>query len=79
MSHASKNTWNARLSVALLTLSVSAAGSAAPFTLNAGFNDAWYQPETAGQGMFVNVFPELEQVFLAWFILLHYFCNMRVK
>ena len=67
MSHASKNIWNARLSVALLTVSVSAAGSAAPFTLNAGFNDAWYQPETAGQGMFVNVFPELEQVFLAWF------------
>ncbi|MEM1413086.1 MAG: hypothetical protein AAGH19_12085, partial [Pseudomonadota bacterium] len=30
-------------------------------------NDAWYNPATAGQGVFVNVFPELGKVFIAMF------------
>jgi len=37
------------------------------FTMNAGMNDAWFNPDTAGQGFFVMVFPEIERVFLAWF------------
>ncbi|MEM1411991.1 MAG: hypothetical protein AAGH19_06485, partial [Pseudomonadota bacterium] len=37
------------------------------FVLNAGLNDAWYNPATAGQGVFVNVFPELGKVFIAMF------------
>ncbi|MEM1411993.1 MAG: M60 family peptidase N-terminal accessory domain-containing protein [Pseudomonadota bacterium] len=40
---------------------------AEPFALNAGLNDAWYNPVTAGQGVFVNVFPELGKVFIAMF------------
>ncbi|NRB72298.1 MAG: hypothetical protein HRU51_10335, partial [Xanthomonadales bacterium] len=40
---------------------------AEPFVLNAGLNDAWYNPETSGQGVFVNVFPELRKVFIAMF------------
>ena len=35
--------------------------------LNAGISDAWFNPETGGQGFFVTVFPQIEQVFMAWF------------
>jgi hypothetical protein len=34
---------------------------------NPGLNDAWYNPETSGQGFFITVFPELGAVSLAWF------------
>lgn len=37
------------------------------FVMNAGLNDAWYDPITDGQGFFVTVFPELGVVSLAWF------------
>lgn len=37
------------------------------FVMNAGLNDAWYNPLTSGQGFFINVFPELGFVSLAWF------------
>jgi lysophospholipase L1-like esterase len=37
------------------------------FVINAGLNDAWYNPATDGQGFFVTVFPDLDAVFLAWF------------
>jgi len=35
--------------------------------MNAGLNDAWYYPETDGQGFFITVLPELGKVSLAWF------------
>ncbi|MDX2418217.1 MAG: hypothetical protein QNK19_12220 [Xanthomonadales bacterium] len=35
--------------------------------INAGLNDAWYNPDTDGQGFFTNVFPGLGIVSLAWF------------
>jgi cyclophilin family peptidyl-prolyl cis-trans isomerase len=38
-----------------------------PFAMNAGLNDAWYNPLTDGQGFFITVFPELNKVTLAWF------------
>jgi hypothetical protein len=37
------------------------------FTMNAGLNDAWFNPATSGQGFFITVFPELGFVSLAWF------------
>ncbi len=37
------------------------------FNINAGLNDAWYNPETDGQGFFITVFPDLGAVSLAWF------------
>lgn len=37
------------------------------FTINAGLNDAWYDPATDGQGFFVVVFPELNKLFISWF------------
>jgi len=43
------------------------AGHEAGFNINAGINDAWYNPETTGQGLFFNVFPNREKVFLSWF------------
>ncbi len=39
----------------------------ANFTINAGLNDAWYNPETDGQGFFITVFPEIGYISLAWF------------
>ena len=41
--------------------------SVGDFQINEALNDAWYNPETAGQGFFVNIFPEIGFVFLAWF------------
>ncbi len=35
--------------------------------INAGLNDAWYNPLTSGQGFFINVFPDIGFVSLAWF------------
>lgn len=37
------------------------------FSINAGLNDAWYFPDTDGQGFFINVFPIIGYVTLAWF------------
>ncbi len=37
------------------------------FQINAGLNDAWYNPLTDGQGFFITVFPDLGKVSLAWF------------
>ena len=35
--------------------------------INAGFNDAWYNPETSGQGFLITAFPDIKQMFVAWF------------
>ena len=37
------------------------------FQINPGLNDAWYDPDTDGQGFFITVFPDLNVVSLAWF------------
>jgi len=37
------------------------------FTINPGLNDAWYDPETPGQGFLLTVLPEAQTLFLAWF------------
>jgi hypothetical protein len=36
------------------------------FTINAGLNDAWYFPETVGQGFFISVYEEKGMVFMSW-------------
>jgi len=38
-----------------------------PFAINAGMNDAWYDPATSGQGFFATVFPDQGTLFLSWF------------
>lgn len=45
-------------------ITVTQAGS---FKINAGMNDAWYNPATDGQGFFVTVFPNIQRMFLGWF------------
>lgn len=40
---------------------------AGEFKINAGLNDAWYDPATTGQGMLISAFSEIEQMFVAWF------------
>lgn len=37
------------------------------FKINAGLNDAWFNPVTNGQGFFITVFPNLGTASLAWF------------
>ena len=37
------------------------------FQINAGLNDAWYDPATAGQGFFITVLPQQGQLLLAHF------------
>lgn len=37
------------------------------FAINAGLNDAWYNPATDGQGFFITVFPALGVMSVAWF------------
>lgn len=39
----------------------------ATFTINAGLNDAWYDPATDGQGFLIVVYEDIQLVFLAWF------------
>lgn len=38
-----------------------------PFSVNPGLNDAWFNAATGGQGFFINVFPDLEKIFVGWF------------
>ena len=40
---------------------------ASDLLINAGLNDVWYNTETAGQGFLMAVFPDLKQMFVAWF------------
>jgi hypothetical protein len=38
-----------------------------PFQINAGHSGAWYNPVTSGQGQLIDVIPETQYMFLAWF------------
>jgi hypothetical protein len=38
-----------------------------PFQINGGISDAWYSPETDGQGFFIAVAEATRTIFLAWF------------
>jgi len=37
------------------------------FNINPGLNDAWYNPDTDGQGFYINIFPDLGSGSLSWF------------
>ncbi len=51
----------------LVMTAVSEQSEVVPFVMNAGLNDAWFNPFTDGQGFFITVFPDLGLVSLAWF------------
>lgn len=38
-----------------------------PFNINPGIGDAWYNPESDGQGFFINVWEDIQTVFIGWF------------
>lgn len=42
-------------------------GSTRLSEINAGLNDAWFNPDNDGQGFFITVYPEIEQIFMSWF------------
>lgn len=48
------------------TVTVEANGEP-PLTINPGLNDAWFNPQTGGQGLLFTVFPDAELFFAAWF------------
>jgi hypothetical protein len=37
-----------------------------PFQINAGISDAWYNPESSGQGFFIMVAEATQTIFMAW-------------
>lgn len=37
------------------------------FSINAGLNDAWYNPATNGQGFLITALPAIQSMFVAWF------------
>lgn len=39
----------------------------APFRINSGLAGSWYNPDTPGQGFFLTVFEQTNEVFLGWF------------
>jgi hypothetical protein len=38
-----------------------------PFQINSGLNDAWFNTATDGQGFTIIVFPEMKEMWVAWF------------
>lgn len=40
---------------------------ASALEINAGLSDAWYDPQTGGQGFFIIVWEDIETIFLSWF------------
>ena len=38
-----------------------------PFVMNPGLNGSWFNAATSGQGFFLDIFPDIPLVFLAWF------------
>ncbi|MDH4020060.1 MAG: DUF3179 domain-containing protein [Xanthomonadales bacterium] len=63
-----RNCLLASLLLPFFLLSQAAMAQSPPImVLNSGLNDAWYAPETDGQGFFITIYPELGSVSLAWF------------
>ena len=52
---------------AMLALVCWLAAPIAASQINAGHGGAWFNPQTPGQGILVEVLPESRQVFVAWF------------
>jgi M6 family metalloprotease-like protein len=55
------------VSTGLAAESIKMSESTQSVEINSGFNDAWFSPDTDGQGFFIIVFPQTRQVFLSWF------------
>ena len=51
----------------VVSVSVATPPGGYPFVINAGLNDAWYDPVTNGQGLLITVYPVSKRMFVAWF------------
>ena len=60
-------TENNALCEKLLTQNIPENNPTDTFNINSGLTGAWYNPDTSGQGVLVEVLPESEKIFLAWF------------
>ena len=60
-----KHALGAALATALLGMAGTA--TAQEFQINPGVNDAWFNPDTSGQGFFFNLFPDQGVFFMSWF------------
>jgi uncharacterized repeat protein (TIGR01451 family) len=38
-----------------------------PLSINPGLSGAWFNPQTPGQGMFLDVYPDINLMFFSWF------------
>lgn len=36
------------------------------FVINEGLNDAWFDPETSGQGFYITVYPSTQTIIMSW-------------
>jgi plastocyanin len=43
------------------------ASTGSDFAINTALSDAWFDPQTGGQGFFIIVWEDIETVFLSWF------------
>jgi len=46
---------------------INVVGENQAININAGMSDSWYNPATLGQGFFIIVWEDLNQIFLSWF------------
>ena len=51
----------------IISGSLKSADAVTGFVINAGLNGAWKNPATTGQGIFLDVFPQIGKVFVGWF------------
>ena len=51
----------------VVTVTTSSTCTDCPFQINSGLNDAWFNTATNGQGFTIIVFPEMKEMWVAWF------------
>ena len=58
---------SARTGTFVISVTASTICTDCPFQINSGLNDAWFSTTTNGQGFTIIVFPEMKEMWVAWF------------
>ena len=58
---------SARTGTFVVSVTTSTTCTDCPFQINSGLNDAWFNTATNGQGFTIIVFPEMKEMWVAWF------------
>ena len=58
---------SARTGTFVVSVTTSTTCTDCPFQINSGLNDAWFNTDTNGQGFTIIVFPEMKEMWVAWF------------